>query len=354
MMKLILKIVTWIVIVVVLAFAGFLLYITITDYQPDKIEIISQKRAVIPLGEDTLSFMIWNIGYAGLGAEMNFFYDEGKKVRPLKEMSRKYFEGVKTFIKQNDSINFWLFQEVDVEARRSHYKNEVKEIIENVPIYYPVFAKNYDVPFVPVPVYEPMGYVKGGMLTLSAFTPLISERHAYPLIASWPNKLFLLDRCFILSRYPLINGKDLVVINTHNSAYVYDTALRLKELQIIKEKMLEESAAGNYVIAGGDWNANPPYFQPEEGFNGHRFIPSKVKMNPGLLPDEWQWAYDPSAPTNRQNYQAYKKGENGTTYLDYFVVSPNIEIIEVKTIDLNFENSDHNPVYLRISINMQN
>jgi len=353
-MKSILKVLLWIIIIVVLTFAGFLLYISITDYQPDKVEVLSQKRAVIPLERDTLSLMIWNIGYAGLGAEMDFFYDDGQKVRPSQEMSRKYLDGIKTFIDKNNDIDFWLLQEVDVEARRSHYKNEVEEIKYILTSHYPVFAMNYNVPFVPVPVYEPLGFVKGGMLTLSKYTPLLAERYAYPLIASWPNKLFLLDRCFILNRYPLMNGKDLVIINTHNSAYVYDSVLRLKELQIIKEKMLEEGAAGNYVIAGGDWNANPPYFQPEEGFNGHRFVPSKVKMNPDLLPGGWQWTFDPMAPTNRQNYQAFKKGENGTTCLDYFIVSPNIEIVEVKTIDLNFENSDHNPVYLRISLNNQN
>jgi endonuclease/exonuclease/phosphatase family metal-dependent hydrolase len=294
--------------------------------------------------------MIWNIGYAGLGAEMDFFYDEGKQVRPSKELSRKYLDGIKSFIKSQQKIDFWLFQEVDVKARRSHYKNEVEEILSSVPGYHDIFTINYKVPFVPVPVYEPMGYVKGGMLTLSSLLPNMAERHAYPLIASWPDKLFLLDRCFILTRFKLDNGKDLFILNTHNSAYVYDSVLRLKELQIIKDKMLEEYSKGNYVIAGGDWNANPPYFSPVDGFNGQKFEPSKVLMKPDLLPSEWTWAFDPSAPTNRKNYKPFVKGENETTYLDYYIVSPNIEIIKTKTIDLNFENSDHNPVYLQVRL----
>lgn len=350
-MKSVLKYFLWLILLFVLAFAGFIIYITIVDYHPEKIEVLSLEDNTHPVVGDTLKLMAWNIGYAGLGAEMDFFYDNGNKVRPTKEMSRKYLDEIKKFLVNNSNIDFWLLQELDIEARRSHYKNEVKEIEELLPSYYHVFAKNYDVPFVPVPLYEPLGFVMGGMCSFSKHTPLIAERFAYPLIASWPNKLFLLDRCFILTRYSLPTGKDLVILNTHNSAYVYDSILRLKELQIIKEKMLEEYTVGNYIIAGGDWNANPPYFQPGGDYNGHRFIPSPVKMNPDFLPNEWQWAYDPSAPTNRQNYQAFKKGENGTTSIDYFIVSPNVEILEVKTIDLNFENSDHNPVFLKVKIN---
>ena len=349
-MKKVLKLLFWLIVIVILLFGSFILYITLSDFKPEKVENLIENSNIAPVTLDTFSLMIWNIGYAGLGAEMDFFYDEGKKVRPSKELSRKYLDGIKSFIKSQQKIDFWLFQEVDVKARRSHYKNEVEEILSSVPGYHDIFTINYKVPFVPVPVYEPMGYVKGGMLTLSSLLPNMAERHAYPLIASWPDKLFLLDRCFILTRFKLDNGKDLFILNTHNSAYVYDSVLRLKELQIIKDKMLEEYNKGNYVIAGGDWNANPPYFSPVDGFNGQKFEPSKVLMKPDLLPSDWTWAFDPSAPTNRKNYKPFVKGENETTYLDYYIVSPNIEIVKTKTIDLNFENSDHNPVYLQVRL----
>ena len=73
-------------------------------------------------------------------------------------------------------------------------------------------------------------------------------------------------------------------------------------------------------------------------------------MNPELLPSGWTWTYDPSAPTNRNNKKAFKKGDNGTTYLDYFVVSPNVEILDVETIDLEFAHSDHNPVRIQVEL----
>jgi len=338
---------------VILAFAGFLIYITLVDYSPDKVESLTPtgiNQDLSSIQVDTLDLITWNIGYAGLGAEMDFFYDDGEKVRPTRKMSKKYLDGIKEFISTTDSIDFWLLQEVDFKSKRSHYFDEVKEIIELKPESDYVFAKNYDVPFVPVPIYEPLGYVKGGMLTFSEFRITEAIRYAYPLIASWPDKLFLLDRCFILTRFPLAAGNDLVILNTHNSAYVYDSALRIKELNIIKEKMNEEYAKGNYVIAGGDWNANPPGFIPRNNYNGHKFFPSAVTMNDNTFSEDWIWAYDASAPTNRQNYKSFVKGENGTTILDYFILSPNVELLHAKTIDLNFENSDHNPMFIKVSL----
>lgn len=349
-MYLIIKIFFWIIIIVLIAFALFLLYITLTDYRPDSKEIIFQNSNSKLIDQDTFSLITWNIGYAGLGAEMDFFYDGGKMVRPSNEMSRKYLDGIKDYLKSNDSIDFFLLQEIDIEARRSHWMNEVNEIKALMTDHSAIFAKNYDVPFVPVPLYEPMGYVKGGLLSLSKKNPETAERYAYPLIASWPNRLFLLDRCFILNRYPLSKGIDLVVLNTHNSAYVYDSILREKEFEVIKHKMLEEYDKGNFVIAGGDWNANPPYFETPGYFNGHKFEPTSIKMNPNLLPEDWIWAFSPNAPTNRNNDNSYVKGENGTTYIDYFVVSPNIEVLKTKTIDLEFENADHNPVFIKIRL----
>ena len=338
---------------VILAFAGFLIYITLVDYSPQKVETLTPtgiNQDLPSVQVDTLDLISWNIGYAGLGAEMDFFYDDGEKVRPTRKMSRKYLDGIKEFISTTDSIDFWLLQEVDFKSKRSYYFDEVQEIIELKPESDYVFAKNYDVPFVPVPIYEPLGYVKGGMLTFSEFRITEAIRYAYPLIASWPDKLFLLDRCFILTRFPLATGNDLVILNTHNSAYVYDSALRIKELNIIKEKMNEEYAKGNYVIAGGDWNANPPGFIPINNYNGHKFFPSAVTMNDNAFSEDWIWAYDASAPTNRQNYKSFVKGENGTTLLDYFILSPNVELLQAKTIDLEFENSDHNPMFIKISL----
>ncbi len=355
LIKLLFKITGWLLLTIFLLVGGFIVYITITDFQPEKVEVIVERATegvVQEIQQDTFSLMNWNIGYAGHGQETDFFYDGGKGVRPKREMANKYMVNIIDFVVSNDTVDFWLLQEVDIRSKRSYYMNEVEMLTNSKSKSHSVFAQNYKVPFVPVPITAPYGYVHSGILMFSDFPPTEVIRYAYPLIASWPDKLFLLDRCFTLNRYPLDNGKDLVILNTHNSAYIYDSVLRVKELQIIKKVMLEEYGNGSYVIVGGDWNQNPPGYNPSGDYNMHHFFSSKVKMNPDFMPDGWKWAYDDSAPTNRQNNKPFIVGENGTTCLDYYLVSPNIDIIDVKVIDLKFEDSDHNPIYLRAKINL--
>ena len=66
----------------------------------------------------------------------------------------------------------------------------------------------------------------------------------------------MLDRCFLLSRLALPDGKELVLINTHNEAFD-DGSQRNQQMAVLKELMLKEYEKGNYVITGGDWNLNP-------------------------------------------------------------------------------------------------
>ncbi len=352
-MKKFLKTVGLILLTVVILFIGFLAYITLTDYRPAKVIDLMQGNKTLtfhPIVKDTFNFMTWNIGYAGLGAGMDFFYDGGTQVRPTRKMVEQYLSGIEQFVRAHDTIDFWYIQEVDEHSHRSYGFNEVKDISEAKKGSQAVFALNYDCPFVPVPLRDPMGEVKSGLMTFTNLPYTEAARYAYPLIAPWPDKLFLLDRCFILMRFPLENGKDLVIMNTHNSAYIYDSLLRVKELNVLKTKMLEEYNKGNYVIAGGDWNANPPDFHPEGNYDGNRFVPTKVQMSDKTFPPEWHWAYDATAPTNRENYKSFVRGENGTTNIDYFILSPNVKLLKVKTIDLNFVNSDHNPVYMKVAL----
>jgi len=352
-MKKLIKFLFLFILIIVLALGLFLSWITIIEYSPDAKEPIAEKSMLKhqPLQPDTFDIINWNIGYGGLGSEMDFFYDEGTNVRSTREKVREHVDNIKQFIKNNNSVDFWLIQEVDINSKRSWEINEVEEISEILnKNYYTVFAKNYDVPFVPVPFTNPMGHAKSGLLSASRHPFIEATRFALPLIASWPQRLFLLHRCYALLRFPLETGNELVVINTHNTAYVYDSDLRMKELNIIKQKMLDEYKAGNYVVVGGDWNQNPPGFAPEGDFNGHHFVDAPLKLDDNVFPKDWTVAFDNKAPSNRNNNKPFVKGENGTTVIDFFVLSPNIELLKIENIDLEFRDSDHNPVYTKIRL----
>ncbi len=339
-------------VVVILAVAGFVIWISRSDYEPPKKELLklSQRQIPNPIHGARLHLATWNIGYAGLGKEMDFFYDGGNKTRTSEQQTDQNLAGILNIIKKNETIDIWLLQEVDKKAKRSYYKDEEALIDGVLPNFNAVFATNYKVPFVPVPVTNPMGEVEAGVMTLSVFTPTLCRRHAYPQIASWPESLFLLDRCLIETRIPIVNGKELVVINTHNSAFVTDQKLMEKELTVIRNIMMTEFLSGNYVIAGGDFNMNPAGFEPSADYGGHKFIPSPVKIQKGFMPPDWQIVSDSKVPTNRDLDQAYEKGKTGSTTIDFFVLSPNIKLNQVLAVDLGFEFSDHNPVFLDIEL----
>ncbi len=80
-LKKILKAFLIIIAVLVLGFIGLIVYAMISDYKPEEKEIISQSDNPSVLNDSlTLSLLTWNIGYAGLDKDMDFFKDGGTKV----------------------------------------------------------------------------------------------------------------------------------------------------------------------------------------------------------------------------------------------------------------------------------
>ena len=343
----VLKLFLLLIVILVGLFSGFLGYQTITSYRPAPVEIVnvSCNPGFI---QDTLNLVSWNIGYAGLGKEMDFFYEGGTMMRPTREQYQNYLTGVINRLSSFNHSDFLLLQEVDADAKRTYHQNQMAQIAPVLPKHEYVSAINYQVSFVPVPLREPMGAVKAGMASFSAYQSLAATRHAYPQIAGWPDRMFLLNRCFIESRFATTDKKELVILNTHNSAFIDDPIKMNFELKRIQEKMLLEYSLGNYVIAGGDWNMNPPTFAPEPNFGGHRFVPSGVAFPQDFFPAGWTFCFDNKIPSNRLLDEAYNKGITGSTTIDFFVLSPNVQLTNVETIDLNFRDSDHNPVVLEV------
>jgi endonuclease/exonuclease/phosphatase family metal-dependent hydrolase len=201
-----------------------------------------------------------------------------------------------------------------------------------------------------MPVTNPMGKVESGIMTFSRFEPTVAQRYSFPLNYSWPTGLFMLDRCFILERFKLPNGKELVIVNTHNSAFDDAGVLRQYELWMLRGFLLSEYEKGNYVIAGGDWNQNPCGFNDSKFKDDYVKDPKKTPMEKDYLPATWHWCFDPLYPTNRNVNDIYKAGKTLTTIIDFFVASPNIKIDTVCVVHNDFEYSDHQPVYMKVKL----
>lgn len=302
----------------------------------------------LPLISDTFQLLSWNIGYGGLDAEMDFFFDGGKKVRTKpQQQQQENEESIAAFLKAMDATDFFLLQEVDSSARRSWGNNQKEWLASLYPHYHSSFAVNYAAAFVPVPLYEPMGSVTSGLMSLSRYQPSGSIRYTLPGQYAWPKHLFSLQRCLLLMRYPLVEGRELVLINLHNEAFDADGLQRKAQLDYLRRLVLSEYAAGNYVIAGGDWNQNPPGWDAEMLQNGDLGVPILPPLDASGLED-WQWVFDASLPTNRFLDEDYQRGRTRTTLIDFFLLSPNLKLLEVETFDLSFRHSDHHPVGVKV------
>lgn len=349
-MRRILYLATYVVLTVVLALSGFILFLQITSWHPAPVEeLYKTQKPPRPLPGE-FSIFTWNIGYAGLGREMDFFYEGGKQVRPEKSEVSRYLSGIGGVLEKYDTADFIFIQETDRYAKRSYYLDELEKLSSLLKNHRVFFAKNYDSRFVPVPLKEPMGRVVSGLAAFSREEPEYVSRIDFRTRFSWPKQLVMLQRGFILMRYRLENGKQLVLINTHNSVFDEDGSLRRKEIKMLLDTMNSERNKGNYVIAGGDWNMNPPV-KDKSWLNNHdhkmrRYLP---ETNPELFKN-WQVVFDPSAPTNRDVNIAYSMDKTTTTILDFFIISPGIVVEQIKTLPLEFQFSDHNPVYLKVTI----
>lgn len=326
---------------------GVIGYATLTDYDPPAREALNIHSNSNAAGADTVSFITWNIGFTGLGKETDFFYDGGKVVTQTEAIVKKNRLGILEFIAKEKETDFFLLQEIDSCSKRSHYHNHLNEIQQVVPESDYAFALNYKVDFVPVPLTEPMGEVKSGVATFSRLQINEAERIGFDSQMAWPTKLFFLDRCCIKSKTELASGKILFVYNTHCSAYDTAGTMVASEVDLIMADARAEFEKGNYVVVGGDWNQCPPNYTPlgpPEAYN--EFSLSNEQIDAG-----WQWVADPNTFSNRKLDQVYKKGVSYTSVIDHYLISPNVEVLDVNGVDLNFEYSDHQPVKLKVALN---
>ncbi len=328
--------------------ATVLIYATVNDFQPEEVRSLRQLGKVgLPVfNDDSLTVLIWNIGFTGLGAETDFFYDGGKTVIQDEEIVAKNLKGIQDHLKSQSDVDVFLLQEVDSSAKRSHHVDHVKAIEEVLPNYAHSFAVNYNVDFVPMPLFEPMGGVVSGLASFTKWRTEDHQRIAFPSQFSWPTRVFFLDRCYLKERMPLKNGAHLLIYNTHCSAYDTSGTLVAKEVELLMEDARMEYEKGNYVIIGGDWNQCPPNYTPLSNTNEYN---EYVLMNEQIDP-EWQWVADPSVPTNRKLTTPYNPEKSYTSVIDHYLISPNLKVIEVMTQDLQFRYSDHQPVKLTVAL----
>lgn len=319
---------------------------TIDDWNPKDTIALKTINPQESIADSTFTFLTWNIGFTGLGAETAFFYDGGDVVTQTEELVKKNRDGVKHFLRAKEQFDFFLIQEIDSSAKRSHYVNHLEEFGDVLPNHSYSFAMNYNVDFVPMPVTDPMGSVRSGLASFSRHKVAHVERHAFHSQFDWPTRVFFLDRCFLSQHVPLKNGKELIVLNTHCSAYDTAGTMVANEIQAMCDYALKEYNKGNYIVAGGDWNQCPPRYEPIDTTGAY----NEFILDDSQLPNEWHWIADVEIPTNRKIDKPYSRETSYKSVIDHYFISPNLTVERINVADLNFQFSDHQPVILKVRI----
>lgn len=307
-----------------------------------------------------LAVVAANIGFGAYNRDFDFFMDGGTgSVAASAEVVCEDVIGTAEAVRELGT-DFALFQEVDVDGTRSHHVDEYALLREQFPTDTAVFCQNYDSAFLAWPLYAPHGANRAGLATFSAFPATDAVRYQLPISEGF-GKFLDLDRCFSATRVPASDGRDLVLLNVHLSAYGTDAAIMAAQQERLYDVMVREREAGNYVIAGGDFNhdmigvsgevygnavdaveswAKPYDF---EGVPAGFTVAAKAKL------DEYGTEAFPDAATCRDAGRPYD-GTNDRWVMDTFIYSDNVECLEYATVDLDFAYSDHNPVMMRFKL----
>lgn len=360
-MKTILKAFGWLALIMLLYVIVVLIYGTVTDWQPEAVIDVQpeQNSDEQVITDSIVSFATWNVGYGGLGAKSDFFFDNGdqmfsngRMIRSPRELVDEYVAGAEQFMASTKS-DFFLLQEVDYDSKRSYYINQFDRYTEQLPDYSAVYTANYKNDRVPLPIAQPWevyGKVNAGLATLARYQPEENTRYRLPGTFEWPTRIFQLDRCVLKQRYATDEGKDLVVFNVHNSAYDKGGKMKKQQLAFLTEMFTEEYEKGNYVIVGGDWNQVPPNFAFDRFMPGKAGAYSQINIAADAMPEGWLWVFDPTVPSNRKSRDKYEEKVTFETLIDFFLVSPNIKVRRVKGIPQQFRFSDHQPVWMEVEL----
>lgn len=349
--------------VVVLVVGGYVLYIVlqysrIADFEP--LTVQNPQAAQLRAGQEYTA-LTYNIGFGAYNHEFSFFMDSGvmddgtavtgKNARAQSlDIVQRNTQGALTTA-QGLSPDFCLFQEVDKEADRSWKVDQTAQMEAGFPQHAAVYASNFHSAYLAYPLHEPHGAVEAGLLTLSNQNISEAVRRSYPVDNSFPTRFFDLDRCFAVLRLPVEGGGELVLINSHMSAYDEGGTIRAAQLEMLRGVLAEERAKGNWVVVGGDFNH--ALGGTIDAFGSRQQLPAWVfAFDESELPEGFsvvQADNIQTVPTCRSTDIPYEKGVNYTAVLDGFLVSDNLAAT-AHNVDTDFAYSDHNPVLLRFAL----
>lgn len=309
------------------------------------------------------NLLSWNVGFGAYSDDYSFFMDGGKYSRAFSEQAvNDNIKGIASAVEEAarkhtaNGFDFICYQEIDYDSTRSYFVDQREFFKGQHPGYASVFAQNYNSPYILYPFNSPHGANKSGLMTFSKYKISTAMRRELQMEAGFM-KYFDLDRCYSKSKIPVSNGKYLVLINLHLSAYTSDGTISTEQLKRLLADCKQEYDAGNYVVCAGDFNKD--FIDEAEGGSSKLFdqpVSNNVwvkSMDPAIFEGTNMIKVAPldrdqtiaPIPTCRNANLPYT--EDIDVYIvDGFLVSENVHVYNAFALDEQFKHSDHNPVVL--------
>lgn len=349
----------WVVLCVVLALVllvgAYVAYVFIDYHRLGDMALPTEGKASIAAVERGREYTIlsYNIGFGAYEDDYGFFMDGGTESRAWSEERLTVNLAHIAEFMSRQLADFYLVQEVDIDSTRSYHVDEREVLYRALPELCHVFAQNYDSPYLFYPITQPHGASRSGLLTFSSAEITSARRVELPVEAGFM-KLLDLDRCYSVSRIPVDGGKELVLYNLHLSAYTSDGTIATEQLELLLADMQAEYEAGNWCVAGGDFNKDllgdsSRYFGvADQAYSWAQPIPEGTFDGFDIALVAPLDEEDP-VPSCRNADSAYHPGQYVLT-VDGFMVSKNVSVSEAEVIGTSFQWSDHDPVTMTFTL----
>ena len=324
----------------IIAAAGAIIFFGNRMRNEVTLERIGNTAAPGAPASDAITVMTWNLGYGGLGAESDFTADGGKSLLPpSRAIVQKNVDGIASEL-TSASADVVILQEVARASLLTRGVDLVSAVGGALEGRDNVFSADLSTRFLPSSLSP-----RHGLLSSVAIAGAQREIAPMPLE---PQFLFGISRRLYhlhVVRIPF-EGGEWTIIDLHLSAFDKGANVRSRQLSAAFQFAQSEYEAGRHVVMGGDWNLE--FARPRRPTTtAEKYLFWVHPFPEEMLPQGWRIAIDATTPSVRTNERPYAKGENFTTVIDGFIVSPNVETLSVSTRDLDFQYSDHQPVTAR-------
>ncbi len=208
----------------------------------------------VPDTVSVIRVMTWNIRFGA--ARLPWFGDAcGNRVILSEE---EIYSALQTVVDRINTIkpDVLLLQEVDLNAKRSGYIDELKWIMDRTWFNYAVYGSQWRAQFIPS---DGLGRMEEGNVILSRWK--ISDAHRIQLkLRDDQDKLtrYFYERCcMVTGRIEIPGVNNFYAVNIHASAFATDDTKQQHIVQF-KDELDRINSIGGWFVAGGDLNTLPP------------------------------------------------------------------------------------------------